>query len=877
MSSCTRTVYTVTCTLLLVASVAFGSVCSNISSGNIGFSQIALFKNVSSPAACCALCNSTRLCIAWTIHTSGPFKGSCFLKDNTAGYYNSTQQVFGTIKKKPPVKVACNTEGYTHFPFCNTSLTTEERITDLLSRINDTDKPNLMTARGRGGTNMQAFPSLGVPAYYWGTNCLHSLNGGGCLQDENGSSVYCPTNFPSGPSFSATFDSPLITKMANVIGQEMRASFEHGGILGLDCWGPVINLNRDPRWGRNGEGGTEDAFLMGELAKSWITGFQYGGKSVEEFTGPLQAAITLKHYAANSLENTGNYTRHNFDANVSDFVLADYYLVPFKKAIRDTKAKGVMCSYNAVDGVPTCLSEKLRSARDTWGFDGYVTSDSDSVHDAYNAHHYVATGEEASCLAVKVGACDINSGDTYNDYLLNGIQQGYCTMQDVDDALRRSLRIRFDLGMFDPISSNPWKFDPSIVGQPSSQALSLEASEKSIVLLRNDEQLLPLKKGQNIAVLGPHALAQKVLIQPYPFMPACGPNGLDCLTTPYDAITAANIGGKTTTAPGCDLFFTNTSGFEEALTLGKEADVIVLGLGIETCGMNPAHNPHPNGKCYQEKSSDNYIFPDQYLELEAHDRTIIDLPPIQHQFAKAVLDLGKPVVLFLMNGGSVAFEEEKNNPAKMAIIEAFYPGPHGGVALAKSLFGDANKFGRLPYTIYPSNFTSEALMSEHDLRVAPGRTYRYYNGEPLYPFGAGMSLTTFTSTINASSTVLQTSSSSNITLNVGIKNSGSITGDVVALAFFSPVSQSIQFTTHVKKQLFEFTRIEDVAAGSEVQVQFSVSPVSLGLVRDPDGDLCGVPGQYRVCVEVASDTDPACITVTMEGSLTVLEPFPGKN
>ena len=178
---------------------------------------------------------------------------------------------------------------------------------------------------------MQSLPELGVPAYYWGTNCLHSLNGGSCVTNSK-NETRCPSNFPSGPSFGATFNRKLIQEMANVVGQELRAQLALGlSHNSLDCWGPVVNLNRDPRWGRNGEGGTEDAYAMGELAKAWTLGFQAPRPSLQNASRSLlQGVITLKHMAVNSLENTAPFTRHSFDANqtygVDNFVLADYYL-----------------------------------------------------------------------------------------------------------------------------------------------------------------------------------------------------------------------------------------------------------------------------------------------------------------------------------------------------------------------------------------------------------------------------------------------------------------------------------------------------------------------------------------------------------------------
>ena len=422
-------------------------------------------------------------------------------------------------------------------------------------------------------------------------------------------------------------------------------------------------------------------------------------------------------------------------------------------------------------GKPTCLSPIIRKSRELWGFKGYVTSDSDSVHDAYNAappsgngHAYPQpnpTPEKATALALIDGSCDIDSGDTYNSYLLPALDSKTegLNMSHIDRALYNSFKQRFDLGLFDPKAAYAWPGRDD-VGTDESAELSLNASRSSIVLLRNDLGLLPLPKHKRIAVIGPHATAQKVLVQPYPFSPFCPDKTLSCIKSPVDAISEINDGPAgqswTRTAPGCDLFNTSTAGFAEALALAKEADYVILGLGIETCGMDPAHNLNPKahggktGTCYQEALTTGYVFPDQYLELEAHDRTTIDLPQIQHDLAKAVLALNKPTVIFLMNAGAVAIDAEAahRGDAPLAIIEAFYPvrsdvysscvastahamptydnvliavgqGLRGGQALAEGLFGEHNAWGRLPYTIYPNKFTDETPMSMHDLRVSP--------------------------------------------------------------------------------------------------------------------------------------------------------------
>ena len=252
----------------------------------------------------------------------------------------------GSRSEPKPLTPACS-KPFDSFPFCNTSLSVDDRIEDLLKRIPDETKPNLLTARG-GPHGLQNYSEIGVPPYYFGTNCLHSV-GAPCTPDGR-----CPTNFPSGPSMAATFDREVIKGAADIVGRELRALYNLGVAKGLDCWGPVINLNRDPRWGRNGEGGSEDPFLMGQLAASWTEGFQQG-RAVDS-AGYLQGVLTLKHYVANSLDNTivpdditidgqhytkgSQVTRTNVNVDVPNYMLQEY-LAAFRSAAK-AGAKGMM-------------------------------------------------------------------------------------------------------------------------------------------------------------------------------------------------------------------------------------------------------------------------------------------------------------------------------------------------------------------------------------------------------------------------------------------------------------------------------------------------------------------------------------------------------
>lgn len=755
--------------------------------------------------------------------------------------------------------------GFDHFPFCNVSLPLDARVHDLVSRIPVEAKANLLTARGHlKNRGRQALPELGVPSYYWGSNCLHSAMSANCAAAGR-----CSTSFPSGPSWSATFDRELMRSMAGVVGRETRAFFNMGNFtdngkngMGLDCWGPVLNINRDPRWGRHGEGGTEDPFLMGQLGLAWTKGLQEG-----EDKRFIQVAVTLKHFDANSLEGGAEadqgYDRHDFSATISKYLLADrctdYYWPAFKAPIREGKAKGVMCSYNAVNGIPTCLDPLMKAARTAWNFTGYVTSDSDAVSDAWRRHRYVQTPAEASCLAVKNGQCDIDNGNTYYDNLLQGVQEGHCSMQDVDRALFNTLRVRFELGLFDPTADQPyWKLGAGDIGTDNAKELNLEAAQASLVLLSNPG-ILPLKGGQRLALLGPHAAASMDLIQVDTGRVCPGDTGDDenfwCVKTPYAAIQSLNAAknGSTVYVKGCNLSEAIPGGLQQAISAAKASEVVVLGLGI----------------------SERPEISDNFLEREAHDRDSIDLPNVQKQLAAEIIGLGKPTIVFLLNGGMVAVEEflNKNN---VAVIEAFYPGMEGATALAQSIFGLANKWGRMPYTVYRSDWPNHNSMIDHD--VTHQRTYRY-GADAVVPFGFGLSFSrfslSFTPTLNADlrPVVLSSTVTSNVTFTVVARNLGSLMGDAVVMAYFHP--KQVALPLHPQKSLFDFARAKNIAAGSEAHVNFTISQNSF-LLATAEGDLVRAPGDYLLTFEDGAG-EILSLQLQIQGPQVVVEPFPGRS
>jgi hypothetical protein len=461
------------------------------------------------------------------------------------------------------------------------------------------------------------------------------------------------------------------------------------------------------------------------------------------------------------------------------------------------------------------------------------------------------------------------------------------------------------------------------VGSDASAELSLNASERGLVLTVHQGGVLPLTAGKKLAVLGPHALSQEALIQPYPFLPACSliplnvscapgslcRNGLPCPPSgacpanngsdPYScipslvqALDAYNQGGTTVTSPGCDLFDEGSPGsMAAAVAAATAADVVVLALGITTYSL------YPGPKTRQEVITSHYCSfnalpfwanqscADGFLELEAHDRLAIGIPPVQHELARQVLALNKPTVIVLIHGGAIAYVQEKSHTGPLAIVDAFYPGSQGAAAIARSLFGISNRWGRMPYTVYPDAWVNQTLMKQHDLTQDGGRTYRFYNGTAVATFGSGLTLTSFDLTLASSAQlVLDTSNpSGTATVTLQVQNSGSRLGDCVVTAMHQPRSVVPSAGAPwrpppIRQALWDFARVEDVAVGNSVPVSFPVTLASVGMADMASGNITAMPGSYTLVFSDGSGRSAGTVSVQLEvtGAALVLDPFPSK-
>jgi len=433
---------------------------------------------------------------------------------------------------------------------------------------------------------------------------------------------------------------------------------------------------------------------------------------------------------------------------------------------------------------------------------------------------------------------------------LPALAAGLIAREDVDVALAHTLRMRFQMGLFDPPAAQPYWSQPlSAVGAPAAAALNLLATQESMVLLKNDGATLPLAKGRRLAVIGPHANATMALVGNY-LGQLCPDNKFGCIISPFAALTAANQGAPVTLAKGCGITGNDTSGFAEAVAACAAADACVLLLGI-----------------------------DGSVENEMRDRVSIDLPGVQHALAAAVAGAGRPTALVLVHGGPVDVAAERDDARIGAIVDAGYAGFLGGTVIAQTLLGDNDHLGgKLAMTAYAAAFVNESAMSDMEVDTATGRGYRFYSGaNVVFPFGFGLALTNFTLALAsgpaAGALATEAVPSAALAYVVTVTNVGVRAGDTVVQAYFAPGSTPAQPRSKLRRQLFDYRRVH-LAPGAAAQVAFSVDSATLRLVDRDSGDAVSTPGSFDVVFE---DGAGAALhnAVTVSGAEVVVSRFPG--
>jgi beta-glucosidase len=815
----------------------------------------------------------------------------------------------------------------------------EERVSDLVSRMTLPEKVSQMVH------DAPAIERLGIPKYNWWNECLHGVARAGFA-----------TVFPQAIGLAATWDVPMMSRVATVISDEARAKHhefvrhnQREIYMGLTFWSPNINIFRDPRWGRGHETYGEDPYLTARLGVAFVKGLQGDDERY------LKLVATAKHYAVHSGPES---IRHSFDARASERDLLETYLPAFEALVREGKVYSVMGAYNRTNGEacnasPTLLETYLRKE---WGFAGYVVSDCWAIKDLYKGHGLVKTVEEAAALAVRAG-CDINCGEAYGALLI-AVRKGLIDEGEIDRAVTRLLTARFKLGMFDPDDRVPYARVPySENNTPEHRALALEAGRKSIVLLKNDG-LLPLPKTlKRVAVIGPNADDRQPLLGNYNGTPSYAVTPLEGIRRKLGSegrvlyargcamaegvpalspIPAANLrpadgnagqqgllaeyfrgdsfeGGAVRTQvdrvvdfqwtgaspisgekpspfsvrwtgflipPKTGLYHLAVTGYTgyrlyvegellfelegvhhnatkskvvdleagrlhhlqldycnrgpapevqllwsvpctdllaEALEVASQADVVVVCLGLSQDIEGEEMPLHVQG-------------------FDGGDRTDIVLPRPQEELLQRLHELGKPVVLVLLNGSAMAVNWAAGHLP--AIVEAWYPGEEGGTAIADVLFGDYNPAGRLPVTFYQS-VNDLPPFTDYNME---GHTYRYFRGRPLYAFGYGLSYSTFAyhnlrlgaATITAEQT---------LTIAADVTNTGKAAGDEVVQLYVSDRAASVPTPI---RHLEGFRRIH-LAAGETKAVSFTLAPRQFSVVDDA-GRRVVEPGDFEVSI-----------------------------
>ncbi len=808
-----------------------------------------------------------------------------------------------------------------NFEFLNSALPVEDRVDILVSQMTVQEKIDQMVYTS------SAISRLNVPEYNWWNECLHGVARAGYA-----------TVFPQSITIAGSWDTDLMYRVASAISDEARAKHhefvrrgKRGIYQGLTFWSPNINIFRDPRWGRGHETYGEDPFLTGVMGTQFVKGLQGNDPKY------LKVVATAKHYAVHSGPET---LRHKFNAKISERDLRETYLPAFRELIMDGGAYSVMGAYNQFRDFPCCASPELMNIlRNEWGFKGYVVSDCWAISDFFTFQGFSKDAAEASAVAVKAGT-DLNCGNSY-PHLIKAVERGIITEEEIDVAVKRLFTARFKLGMFDSDKEVAYARIPfSVNTSKENDQLALEAAQKSIVLLKNDKNTLPLSKSiKKIAVVGPNADNWEALVGNYNGIAknpvtvlegiqnklqnseiiyaegshlAEGVTNLHVIKNKY-LLTAegkpgvvgeyfANDSLKGTPAftriddeinfywetgspapeLGDDNFSIRWTGYLVPPVSGTykvgcwgmpTLDIWVEGEKI--ISTNNEHHAFHQEKAVEMQAGLKYKFVYEYknwtgdgdaklmwsmpnvnMQAEAveaakkadavivvlglsqrlegeempiqvdgfagGDRTHIKLPKTQEDLVKAVKATGKPTIMVLLNGSAIAINWENENLD--AIISAGYPGQEGGNAVADVLFGDYNPAGRLPVTYYKSVDQLPAF-DNYDMA---GRTYKYFEGTPLYPFGFGLSYTTFI--YDDLKLGKRAKVGDKVTVKVKVTNTGKVAGDEVVQLYLKDEEAS---TPRPKVQLEGFKRIY-LNAGESKIVDFELTPYQFSMIGTND-------------------------------------------
>ena len=749
----------------------------------------------------------------------------------------------------PVPSVDCKSQPQASYPFCNPKLSPQDRATDLVFRL------SLDELIEQTSSIAPAISRLGINAYNWRANCVHgwSKSGG---PDWLG---YTWTVFPAPIGLAATFDKELILHAGQVTSTEGRAL--HNEVMthyngssqeatGLNCFSPNVNLLRDPRWGRAEETFGEDPYLISQTSVAYTKGIQQGSDPTY-----VKIAACPKHYAVHS---GPDQLRSVFTANVTLHDLYDTYLASFKSQVVGAQAMQMMPAYSGVrckyepDGAPDAANPFLLRAvlREQFGAPNIsICSDNGGILEVFKTHHFAKSLEEAAALCMNASTdLDLGHDEVYTKYLHSAYDDKLVQVDTIRDAVWRSFYLRIRVGDFDPVSMVPYQMiNASQLNTPESQALNLKSAQESMILLKNSGDL-PLKIStlKKLAVIGPNGNSPSVLLSNYEGIPAYIITIFQGL---QEAVNGTDI--QVEYASGCsDVKCSDQKDFSKALAIVDDADYVIAVMGLDGSVESEGHD-RANTTC-DSQPVDN-----------------LALPGCQTALVEAVIASNPRVILVLINGGPVSIPNLYANKGILGVVEAFYPGPLGGRAVADVLFGKYNPGGKLPYTVFHS--TQEvAVATDYNMTTPPGRTYRYYTGKPLFSFGYGLSYTKFEySKLALSATSIKPCDSLNVT--VSVQNTGQVSGDEVIQVYVEPPKLSGKsFIPNI--QLVGFERVS-LAPSATHTGHYEVNAYLLSLV-DEDGEHYVFPGQYTV-VATGGLEDKLTGQFTIEGSVTNVKDCPG--
>ena len=690
--------------------------------------------------------------------------------------------------------VACSNQA----PYQNKSLSPTERAADLVSRLTLEEKITLMQ------NNSSAVKRLGIKPYEWWNEALHGVA-------RNGIATVYPQAIGMGASFNDTLLYQVFTSISDEARVKYRQAREAGNYkryTGLTFWTPNINIFRDPRWGRGQETYGEDPYLTSRMGLSVVNGLQ--GPQNTKYNKTHACA---KHYAVHS---GPEWNRHSFNAeNINPRDLWETYLPAFQDLVIQGNVKEVMCAYNRFEGDPCCGSDRLliNILRNEWNYKGLVVSDCGAIDNFYfkGRHETHKNKADASAAAVLSGT-DLECGRSYTG-LISAVKEGLINESAIDQSLCRLMKARFELGEMD--DTTPWDQLPdSLLSCHAHQQLALQMARESMTLLQNHKNILPLDKEMTVALIGPNANDSVMQWANYNGFPVHTITLLEGLTQYLPQERLIYIPQKNIEVQKYPWVNYYPNDIQAVINQAAKADVIIYAGGISASLEGEEMDVDAEG-------------------FRGGDRTTIELPNVQRKLVKALKATGKPIVFVNFSGCAMGLQPESQ--ICDAILQAWYPGQAGGTAIAEVLFGDYNPAGRLPITFYKKD---NQLPDFEDYNMQ-GRTYRYLNYEPLYPFGHGLSYTTFS---------YSTPFIENGKLKVKVTNSGNYNGDEVIQLYIKRYDDP----DGPLKTLRGFQRIH-IPAGQTSEVSFPLTSDTFTWWDKDSNTVHPLQGRYKILVGGTSE------------------------